>query len=126
MTYLSPIAAVCLLTKKQKSAQVQGRAYGLYTAHDAVWRGPQPCDPYGSIQSSAAVSSMGLRSCHCPSAPKYKLGVDWCLRGSKGNQQEKSKLFCNTLKHLPNVEMRFYCPQAFLSLDFQCGGDVAE
>ncbi len=28
------------------------------------------------------------------------------------------------LKHLPNVEMRFYCPQAFLSLDSYCGMDV--
>ncbi len=24
------------------------------------------------------------------------------------------------LKHLPNVEMRFYCPQAILSVDLQC------
>ncbi len=30
------------------------------------------------------------------------------------------------LKHLHNVEMRFYCPQAFLSLDFQCRHDVSE
>ncbi len=30
------------------------------------------------------------------------------------------------LKHLPNVETRFYCPQTFLSLDFQCRDDVSE
>ncbi len=30
------------------------------------------------------------------------------------------------LKHLPNVETRFYCPQAFLSLDFQCRDDIFE
>ena len=30
------------------------------------------------------------------------------------------------LKHLHNVEMRFHCPQAFLSLDFQCRDDVSE
>ncbi len=30
------------------------------------------------------------------------------------------------LKHLPNVETRVYCPQAFLSLDFQCRDDVFE
>jgi len=29
-------------------------------------------------------------------------------------------------KHLHNVEMRFYCPQTFLSLDFQCRDDVSE
>ncbi len=27
------------------------------------------------------------------------------------------------LKHLHNVEMRFYCPQMFASLDFQCRDD---
>ena len=30
------------------------------------------------------------------------------------------------LKHHHNVETRFYCPQAFLSLDFQCRDDVSE
>ena len=30
------------------------------------------------------------------------------------------------LKHLHNVETRFYCPQTFLSLDFQCRDDVSE
>jgi hypothetical protein len=30
------------------------------------------------------------------------------------------------LKHLPSVETRIYCPQAFLSLDFQCRDDVSE
>ena len=28
-------------------------------------------------------------------------------------------------KHLPNVEARFHCPQAFLSSDFQCRDDVS-
>ncbi len=32
----------------------------------------------------------------------------------------------NDLKHLPNVETRFYCPQAFLTLDFQCRDAVSE
>ncbi len=32
----------------------------------------------------------------------------------------------DNLKHLHNVETRFYCPQAFLSLDFQCRDDVSE
>ena len=32
----------------------------------------------------------------------------------------------SVLKHLHNVEMRFYRPQAFLSLDFQCRDDVSE
>ena len=30
------------------------------------------------------------------------------------------------LKHLPNVETRFYCPQTFLYLYFQCRDDVSE
>ncbi len=30
------------------------------------------------------------------------------------------------LKHLHNVETRFYCPQTFLYLDFQCRDDVSE
>ena len=30
------------------------------------------------------------------------------------------------LQHLRNVETRLYCPQAFLSLDFQCRDDVSE
>ncbi len=30
------------------------------------------------------------------------------------------------LKHLHNVEMPFYCPQVFLSLDLQCKVDVSE
>ncbi len=29
-------------------------------------------------------------------------------------------------KHLPNMEMRFYCPQAFLSLDIHFRMDLAE
>ncbi len=34
---------------------------------------------------------------------------------------------CNImLKHLPNVETRFYCPEAFLSLVFHCRMDVSE
>lgn len=28
------------------------------------------------------------------------------------------------LKHLPSEETRFYCPQAFLSVDLQCRDDV--
>ncbi len=32
----------------------------------------------------------------------------------------------SVLKHLHNVETRFYCPQMFLSLDFQCRDDVSE
>jgi len=30
------------------------------------------------------------------------------------------------LKPLPNVETRFYCPQAFLILGFQCRDDVSK
>ena len=30
------------------------------------------------------------------------------------------------LKHLHNVETCFYCPQASLSLDFQCRDDVSD
>ena len=30
------------------------------------------------------------------------------------------------LKHLHNVETRFYCPQTFLYLDFQCRDGVSE
>ena len=30
------------------------------------------------------------------------------------------------LKHLHNVETRFYCPQTSLSLDFQCRADISE
>ena len=30
------------------------------------------------------------------------------------------------LNHLPDVERRFYCPQVFLRLDFQCQMDVSE
>ncbi len=29
------------------------------------------------------------------------------------------------LQHLRNVETRFYCPQAFLSSDFQCRDDIS-
>ena len=28
------------------------------------------------------------------------------------------------LEHFPNVETRCYCPQAFLSLDFQCRNEL--
>ena len=28
-------------------------------------------------------------------------------------------------EHLPNVKTRFYCPRAFLSLDFLCRDDVS-
>ena len=31
-----------------------------------------------------------------------------------------------TQKHFHNVEKRFYCPQAFLRLDFQCREYVSE
>ncbi len=34
--------------------------------------------------------------------------------------------FVTHLKHLPNVEMHFYCPQGFLSIDFHCRMDVSE
>ena len=30
------------------------------------------------------------------------------------------------LNHLPNVETRFDCPQAFLSLDFHCRTEMSE
>jgi len=30
------------------------------------------------------------------------------------------------VKHLPNVQTRFYCPQVFLSGDFQCKDGVSE
>ena len=30
------------------------------------------------------------------------------------------------VKHLPNVGTRFYCPQAFLSLEFHCRIEVSE
>ena len=32
----------------------------------------------------------------------------------------------DTLKHLPSVETLCYCPQALLSLDFQCDNDIPE
>ena len=32
----------------------------------------------------------------------------------------------DTVKHLPKVETHCYCPQAFLSLDPQCGDDISE
>jgi len=32
----------------------------------------------------------------------------------------------DALKHFHSVETGFYCPQAFLSLDFQCRDDVFE
>ena len=30
------------------------------------------------------------------------------------------------LRHFHNVETRFYCPQPFLSVNFQCRDDVSE
>ncbi len=30
------------------------------------------------------------------------------------------------LKHLPNLETCFCCPQAFLSVEFQCKDDISE
>ncbi len=33
---------------------------------------------------------------------------------------------CGNLNHLHKVETRFYCPQMFLYLSFQCGDDVSE
>ena len=32
----------------------------------------------------------------------------------------------DTLKHLPSIETLCYCPQALLSLDFQCDDDTSE
>ncbi len=37
-----------------------------------------------------------------------------------------TSLVIAVLKHLPNVETRFYCPQALLSVDFQCRDDASE
>ncbi len=48
------------------------------------------------------------------------------LKDKKLLPQLDHQVLCNTLKHLPNVETRFYCPQTFLSLDFQCRDDVSE
>ena len=33
---------------------------------------------------------------------------------------------CTPLRHLHNVEARFWCPQTFLRLDSQCRDDVFE
>jgi len=44
------------------------------------------------------------------------LGRIWC----------SGKASAYHLKHLHNVETRFYCPLTFLSLDFQCRDDVSE
>ena len=45
---------------------------------------------------------------------------------STGVEQRQNSLSCSFLSHLHNVETRFYCPQAFLSLDFQYKDDVSE
>jgi len=36
------------------------------------------------------------------------------------------KLVCHDLQHLPHVENRFYCPQAFQNLDFRFRTDVLD
>ncbi len=41
-------------------------------------------------------------------------------------QRQQLNVEVTLLKHLPNVEPCFYCPQAFLTLDFLCRMDVAE
>jgi hypothetical protein len=49
-----------------------------------------------------------------------------CDLCSKAKATAKAMDNLRYLKHLPNVKTRFYCPQAFLSLDFQCKDDVSE
>lgn len=41
-------------------------------------------------------------------------------------QQASTMKKVRQLKHLSNVETRFYCPQAFLSLHFWCTDDISE
>ena len=41
-------------------------------------------------------------------------------------QRQQLNVEVTLLKHLPNVEPCFYCPQAFLSLNFLCGIHVFE
>ncbi len=48
------------------------------------------------------------------------------VRGDHSYMHPLVHLFVCVLKHLHNVEPRFYCPQTFLSLDFQCRDDVSE
>ncbi len=60
-------------------------------------------------------------SCHAAAVLAWTLCVPACLPVCV------CMTFCcvlDYLKHLPNVETRFYCPQAFLSLDVQCRHDV--
>ncbi len=41
--------------------------------------------------------------------------------GSQMRRYQKVLTAVFSLKHLHNVETRYYCPQAFLHLDCQCG-----
>ena len=45
---------------------------------------------------------------------------------SRGATSLQALCLSQGLKHLHNVETRFYCPQALLYLDFQCRDDVSE
>ncbi len=52
--------------------------------------------------------------------------IDPCMFVLRLFGQHTSGPYALHLKHLPNVETRFFCPQAFLSLDFQSWDDVSE
>ncbi len=58
-------------------------------------------------------AAVGSTSVHVIAAQALQLCVSQC----------RTKCF---LKHLHNVETRYYCSQTFLSLDYQCRDDISE
>ncbi len=70
---------------------------------------------------------MFLRYLHCfATGPHAFLSLDSCYELDPSEKMIVVLPDLQELKHVHNVETRFYCPQAFLSLDFQYRDDVSE
>ncbi len=75
---------------------------------------------------NSSVSSR--RSAGLESPPNHVM-LNGKLRSDSAAQELEAKqngLEPLSLKHLPNVETRFYCAQAHLSIDFHCRMDALE
>ena len=58
--------------------------------------------------------------------PQLKHLVVKRLQGPQLKHLVVKRLQGPQLRHLHNVDMRFHCPQTFLSVDLQCRDDVSE
>jgi len=79
-----------------------------------------PCSDSSHLRNSSTCQA----SSHTRQA--NTLGYSFSINDTGARALVVNFLSCVLLKHLPNVETRFYCPQAFLSSGFHCRMDVSE